>query len=61
MRILAHIAAFGLIIFVGYHLITRGYPHFLRQTHSEIAAQVMTLAMLALTFAATFWAVRRLP
>ncbi len=61
MRVLAYIAAFGLVIFVGFHLITDGYPSFLRQTHSQLAAQILTLGTLMLTCAATFWAVRRLP
>ncbi len=61
MRILAYIAAFGLVIFVGYHLVTEGYLSFLRQTRSVIGAQIMTLGTLALTCAATFWAVKRLP
>jgi len=61
MRVLAYIAAFGLVVFVGYHLITDGYIGFLRQTHSQLSAQILTLGTLALTCAATFWAVRRLP
>jgi len=61
MRVLAYIAAFGLVIFVGYHLVTDGYVSFLRHTHSVIGAQIMTLGTLALTCAATFWAVKRLP
>jgi len=61
MRILAYIAAFGLVIFVGYHLVTDGYFSFLRHTRSVIGAQIMTLGTLALTCAATFWAVKRLP
>lgn len=61
MRVLAYIAAFALIVLVGYHLITDGYPNFLRQTHSKLGAQILTLATLALTCGATFWAVRRLP
>lgn len=61
MRVLVYIAAFGLVIFVGYHLITDGYVSFLRQTNSQLSAQILTLGTLALTCAATFWAVRRLP
>ncbi len=61
MRILAYIAAFGLVIFVGYHLVTDGYPNFLHHTRSRLLAEMMTLGTLALTCGATFWAVRRLP
>ena len=61
MRVLAYIAAFGLVIFVGIHLVTEGYPNFLRFTHSQLGAQMLTLGTLFVTCAATFWAVRRLP
>lgn len=61
MRLLVYIAAFGLLILVGYHLMTDGYTHFLRQTHSRLLAQFMTLATLGLTFGATFWTIKRLP
>jgi len=61
MRVLAYIAAFGLVLFVGYHLATEGYVTFLRRTHSEVGAQILTLGTLLVTFVATFWAVRRIP
>ncbi len=61
MRVFAYIAAFGLIVLVGYHLINEGYDSFLQQTHSRLLAQILTLGTLGLTCIATLWAVKRLP
>lgn len=61
MRVLAYIAAFGLVPVVGYYLITKGYDHFLLRTHSQAMAQFLTFGSLALTFMAVFWATKRIP
>lgn len=61
MRLLAHIAAFAIIIAGGWLLLSHGYPSFLRQTRSETAAQVMTMCSLAFVVLSVIWLVRKLP
>lgn len=61
MRLLAHIAAFAIIIFVGYLLMEYGYPSFVRQTHSTVVAQIMMFICLGFTALSVIYAVRKLP
>lgn len=61
MRLFAHISAFAILIGAGYLLASHGYPHFLRQTHSSTAAQVMTFISFAFVFLSVVWATRRMP
>jgi len=61
MRALAHIAAFAIVILVGYLLVTRGYHSFLIHMRSPFLAQLLTLACLGFTAMATIWATRKIP
>ncbi len=61
MRALAHIAAFAIILLVGYLLATQGYQTFWRQTHSHVAAQFLTFVALIVTTMAMIWATRKIP
>ncbi|MBL9010560.1 MAG: hypothetical protein JNL56_05205 [Alphaproteobacteria bacterium] len=61
MRALAHIAAFAIIIMVGYLLMTKGYHSFLIQMRSPLLAQLMTFVCLGFTAMAMIWATRKIP
>ncbi|MFO1235673.1 MAG: hypothetical protein U1F24_01385 [Alphaproteobacteria bacterium] len=61
MRALAHIAAFAIIVLVGYLLMTRGYHSFLIQMRSPFLAQIMTFICLGFTTMVTIWATRKIP
>lgn len=61
MRALAHIAAFAILLLVGYLLITQGYQSFWRHTRSHIAAQALTFFTLIITTMMMIWATRKIP
>ena len=61
MRLLAHLAAFAIIVLAGYLLVTYGYPDFLRRTHSQSVAQFLTFCALAGTTGVMIWATRKSP
>ena len=61
MRLLAHIAAFAIIVFAGYLLVQYGYPSFVRRTHSTAIAQVMMFVCLGFTALSVIYAVRKMP
>lgn len=61
MRVLAHIAAFAILMLVGYLLVTKGYHAFLLQTRSRITAQALTIVTLGFTTVAMIWATRKIP
>jgi len=61
MRLMAHIAAFAIIILAGYLLVTHAYPDFLRRTHSQMVAQFLTFCALAGTTGVMIWATRKIP
>jgi Kef-type K+ transport system membrane component KefB len=61
MRLLAHIAAFAIIIFVGYLLVRYGYPSFVRRTNSHVIAQFMMFVCLGFAALSVIYAVRKMP
>ncbi len=61
MRLLAHIAAFAIIVLAGYLLVTYGYPDFLHRSRSQFAAQALTFCALAGTTGVMIWATRKIP
>lgn len=61
MRLLAHIAAFAIIVMAGYLLVTYGYPDFLHRTRSQFVAQLLTFCALGGTTGVMIWATRKIP
>lgn len=61
MRLLAHIAAFAIIVLTGYLLVRYGYHDFLARTRSPLIAQVLTFCSLAGTTGIMIWATRKIP
>jgi hypothetical protein len=61
MRLMAHIAAFAIIVLSGYLLVTYGYPNFFSRTRSHVIAQVLTFCALAGTTGVMIWATRKIP
>ena len=61
MRVLAHVAAFAIVVLVGYLLITEGYHSFLHHTRSRFTAQAMTFITLGFTTIGMIWATRKIP
>lgn len=61
MRLLAHIAAFAIIILTGYLLVHYGYRDILARTHSQVVAQILTFCALAGTTGIMIWATRKIP
>lgn len=61
MRVLAYIAAFVVILGVGYWLLAHGYPHYMRHFHSHFMAKTAMFGTMIFTIMGTLWAVKRLP
>lgn len=61
MRLLTFIAAIGIVLLGGYEVVIHGYPHFLRTTSSQLAAQLMTIVSALSITIFVFWAVKKLP
>lgn len=61
MRLIAFIAAFGIILLSSYWLVKYGYPHFYRTTGSTLASEIMLLCSIGFASLSVIYVVKRLP